>query len=43
MPHLKITTNISKKSIPREFLKESSAMISEMLGLPESVSRNGYQ
>jgi hypothetical protein len=38
MPHLKITTNVSKSSIPSNFLKETSALIAKMLGKPESVS-----
>lgn len=38
MPHLKITTSVSKSSIPNNFLKETSALISKMLGKPESVS-----
>lgn len=38
MPHLKITTNVSKSSVPSNFLKETSALISKMLGKPESVS-----
>ncbi|EFX85741.1 hypothetical protein DAPPUDRAFT_308977 [Daphnia pulex] len=36
MPHLKITTNVSKSSIPNNFLKETSALIAKMLGKPES-------
>jgi hypothetical protein len=38
MPHLKITTNVSKSSIPGNFMKETSALIAKMLGKPESVS-----
>lgn len=38
MPHLKITTNVSKSSVPSNFLKETAGLLSKMLGKPESVS-----
>ena len=38
MPHLKISTNVSKSSIPGNFLKETSSLIAKLLGKPENVS-----
>jgi hypothetical protein len=38
MPHLKITTDISKSSVPSDFLDETSALLSKMLDKPENVS-----
>lgn len=38
MPHLKITTNITKNCVPVDFLNETSALVSKMLDKPENVS-----
>lgn len=38
MPHLKITTNITKNCVPVDFLNETSALVSKMLDKPENAS-----
>ena len=43
MPHFQVSTNVPKSSVPSTFLKETTALLANMLGKPESVSTPTYQ